>query len=152
MTVSISFSTVADSIAGLSITGVTIADINQIGESNQKTPKHLCPRPQGYITNIVMDEPTFGAGATRKLTLRYTLTYRYYHAEIVGGRGGLFAVYSGMITNITRICNAILTNDTITGCVDIALLTIGELGPVSDPAGNAFHGCDLSFRITEYIN
>ena len=151
MTATLNWSTVTNSIAALSISGVTVKDIDEITDSMSMQTAILSPRPDGFISDITITRDSFGTGGAEKMTAIYTLTYRYYHAPIAGGLGGLFSTYSGMITNIDAICEAILNNDAITGCVDILLAGISELGPVEDPSGNIYHGCDLSFQVTEFV-
>ena len=43
-----------------------------------------------------------------------------------------------------------LVSDTITGAVDLTVEDISTFGPVSDPSGKMFHGCDIAFRILEF--
>ena len=149
MTVSVQLATICDSIAGLTISGVTIADKDQITVSRIGQAAVLSPRPDGFISGMQLTIDSTGTGATRKATLKYTLNYRYYHCAI----GNLdFASYSACVDKLITIINAILTNDTVTGCVDLELAGVTDIGPVSDPAGNSFHGADIALNITEFIN
>ena len=43
-----------------------------------------------------------------------------------------------------------LVSDAVTGSVDLQVEDISAFGPVSDPSGKMFHGCDISFRILEF--
>jgi hypothetical protein len=151
MTIQLNLVLVADSISKLSIPGVTIKDVDQIAENTTVLTPILYPRPNGYLSNFrATDGRTFGSMGTEQLTITYDLTYRYLHAPIGGGLGGLFNVYGGLITNVATIAKAILMNDVITGAVDVQLKDVASIGPVSDPAGNVYHGCDLVLHIREY--
>jgi hypothetical protein len=150
MTISVNFATVAGSIAGLTITGITVKGIAAVPtDCNLLTPI-LYPRPAGFITGLNIGDYTFGTGGTEQMTIHYTLNWRYLHAPIGGGLGGLFSVYSALITNIAAITKKIAESDTLSGAVDIRVDTVSEIGPVADPAGNMFHGCDISVLVTEY--
>ena len=148
MAVNVQFATVADSISALSISGVTVKDVDAIISTYTAAPKTLAPRPDGYISNITVTRDSFGTGGAEKLTLSYTLTYRYYHTSL--GVQLNFADFAAMIANIELIAEAFITNDALTGLIDLTLEGIGEVGPVNDPSGAMFHGCDFILRITEF--
>ena len=150
MTVAVSISTVADAIAGLSISGVTVKDIDQISVSRAVGAATLAPRPDRFVTDLSVEAETFGSGATRSATLRYTLNYVYYHCLV--GSTLDFGSYSAMITNISAVLVALITNDDVTGATDNTMPTISDIGPVSDPVGNVYHGCTVSLQIVQYIN
>jgi len=148
MSVNVKFSTVADAIGKLSVSGVTMRDIDQIAASVVMAPATFAPKPGGYITNLGVEVDSFGGGSTRMMTLTYTLNYTYYHCQI--GSVLDFGSYSAMVTNIAAILVALLTNDTVTGAID-QLPRMSDIGPVLDPAGNQYHGCIFSLDITEYV-
>jgi hypothetical protein len=150
MTVSVQLATVCDSISKLSISGVTIKDIDQITASRIGQAAILTPKPDGFVTGLVFAPDSFGPGATRLGTLQYTLTYRYYHCAI--GQLLDFGSYAALVANVVTILNAILTNDIVTGCVDVSLAGAIDVGPVTDPAGNSFHGADIALLIKEFVN
>jgi hypothetical protein len=43
-----------------------------------------------------------------------------------------------------------LTNDTLAGATNVRLESISNVGPVRDPAGNDYHGCDFMLWIEQY--
>jgi hypothetical protein len=57
-----------------------------------------------------------------------------------------------MITNVAAILVSLMTNDAITGAVDLQVRAINDIGPVLDPAGNSYFGCAVSVEITQLIN
>jgi hypothetical protein len=148
---SLAIATICESIAALDVDGVRIADIDAIPEAADARRASIIPRPDGFITNFTMVRESFGGGSTSKMTITYRLTYRLLFAPIGEGRG-LFAVYPDMVAAAYRFLDAILAIDTMTGLVDIIPVDALSFGPVTDPAGNAFHGCDIVLEVNEFVN
>lgn len=143
--------TVATNIAGLTVSGVTLKALNAIPEN--VAPRDcpiIYPRPDGFMSSLEVEVNSFGSGAAKK-TVRYTLNYVYLHSSI-GTERGLFKVYEDMVTKALAFVDAVISNDAITGCVDIQPTGITSFGPVADPAGGMFHGAQLSFIVTEFVN
>ncbi len=151
MTVSIALATVADSIAGLSITGITIKDIDQIPDNASMLCPLLIPRPDGFVTDISPSFESFGSGGTAKMNLEYTLNYVFLHSQIGSGIN-TYATFSDLISKLVAIIAKIMANDAITGAVDIQVQSIGEIGVVNDPAENEYWGVPLAFRVKEFVN
>jgi hypothetical protein len=152
MTITSKFDVVASSIAAWTITGITIKGITNIPEQAQMLCPILYPKPDNFVTNLSIpsDKLTFGTNGTEQATLIYTMTWRYLHSQIGGGLGGLFATYGSLITNIRAIAEYIANHDTVTGAANLRLLTLPTIGPVSDPTGNMYHGCDFDIYVEEY--
>lgn len=148
MSVNVKFTTVADAISKLSISGVTLRDIDQIAASVAVAPATFAPKPGGYISNLRVTVDSFGSAGAQKMTLTYTLNYTYYHCQI--GSVLDFGAYAAMVTNIAAILAALMTNDTVTGAID-QQPKMSDIGPVLDPAGNQYHGCVFSLDITEFV-
>jgi hypothetical protein len=148
LTATVDFLTVTNSIAALTIAGVTILDTDQIPDAVGLDFAVLAPMPEAFITNVEVTRDELSA---QKLVLRYTLTYRYYHCKIQGGLGGLFATYAGLITNAAAILLAFSSDATLAGAVDNDMPQVLNIGPVSDPSGNAYHGCDITLRIMQFL-
>lgn len=149
MAITSTISTVADSITGLSISGVTIKDIDQIPDTASMLCPLLIPDPNGFITDISTSFETFGSNGSAKINTNYTLNYLFMLCEVGSGLG-TYAAYSGLITKLSAILVAIDSNDSITGAVDMKLNGISNIGVVVDPAGNEFWGLSFSLRILEY--
>ena len=149
MTISSTISTVADSIAGLTITGVTIKDIDQIPDSARMLTPLLIPQPANFVTNLGIEFKTFGSNGGAKIDTSYTLNYVFLFCEVGSGLGS-FAAFSGLVTKLMTILNAINSNDAITGAVDVKIGSIGNIGVITDPAGNEFWGLEFSLRVLEY--
>ena len=150
MTVNVQFATVADSIASISISGVTVKDIDNVPENAMDYCPVLYPIPNGFITDLQPEILSLGGDTGRKLNLSYTLNYRYLHAPI--GSGSVLANYAGIITNLMLILEAIMSTSSPSGAVDMEIQGVSDLGPVSDPAEAAvYHGVDIAVRILEYV-
>jgi hypothetical protein len=147
--INVNFDTVAASIAGLTMTGIKVMGLNSVPDNALMLCPIFYPLPNGFITGLRPVIETFGSFGSEQMTLNYDLTFRYLHSQIAGGLPGLF-VYSSMITNIKAIAKVILTNDTLAGAENVRLKTITNIGPVADPAGNKFHGCDFIISVEEY--
>jgi len=149
MTISSTISTVAGSIAGLTISGVTIKDIDQIPDSARMLTPLLIPQPANFVTNLSVSFETFGSNTGAKINTNYTLNYVFLFCEVGSGLGS-FAAFSGLVTKLMAILNAINSNDAITGAVDVKINNIGNIGVITDPAGNDFWGLEFSLRVLEY--
>ena len=145
MSTTVNFTTVTNSIESLSITGVTVADVDEISSAISLGTAVLVPRPDDFITGLTIIPAEISA---QNLDLSYDLNYTYYHCPI-GAR--LVDVYSAMIANIALIVKAFAQNETLTGAMDNGLPTISHIGPVQDPAGNVYHGCDISIHVLQFL-
>ncbi|MCR4308375.1 MAG: hypothetical protein NUV80_07540 [Candidatus Berkelbacteria bacterium] len=150
MTVTCSVNTVATSIAGLTITGVTIKDITAIPDSANMLCPILIPQPNGYMSNTSMTFETFGSNGTAKMNMEYDLNYVYLHCE-AGSGVNAFAPFSSLMTNLAAILVVILSNDKVNGLVDMKLGSVGEIGIINDPAGNSYWGVLFSLHCLEYV-
>jgi hypothetical protein len=146
LSATIDFTTVTNSIAALSITGVTVKDIDEIPDAVGLDDHLLCPMPADFVTNIMLvrDELT-----GQRVRLSYTLTYRYYHCKLQVNN--LLANYSSMVNYAAAILLAFSNDVTLTGAVDNMEPTIGQMGPVTDPSGNAYHGFDITLNIMQFL-
>jgi hypothetical protein len=143
--------TLANSIAAISVSGVTMKDLDQIPqEATARDCPMVYPKPDGFLSGLAIERDSFG-GAAAKMTARYTLTYVYLHSPVGTGRG-LFDVYQDVVTKALSVLDAILATATLDGAVDVMPQDILEFGPVSDPSGKTFHGCLIALNCVEFIN
>ena len=147
MAINIQVVAVADSISKLSISGVTVKDIDELSASWKSLPNVLYPRPDGFITNISV---THSDLARQNYELRYVLAYRFLNVPL-GNDAVLFATYPTLIAKAVLIANAIITNHNLTGAVDVTFGGITNIGALPDPAGNVYHGCDILINVLEYL-
>lgn len=149
MTVTSTIATVADSIAGLTISGITIKDIDQIPDSASMLCPLLIPQPANFVTDLSISFETFGSNGTAKINSNYTLNYVFLYCEVGSGLGA-FAAFSGLVTKLSAILVAINSNDAISGAVDVKINSIGNIGVITDPAGHEYWGLEFSLRVLEF--
>jgi len=146
----LSIITIAGSISALAVTGVDIKDIDEIPDSvDTNDCPMVFPNPDGFVSNFEVERMAMSAGTSNVWDIYYTLTYRFLHSEIGMGLG-LFDVYEDMVDKVMDFVDKMLVSDSVTGAVDLTVDDITTFGPVSDPSGKMFHGCDIAFRILEH--
>lgn len=144
--------TVPNSIAAMSVSGVTIKDVDEIVDSvTDRACPIIQPIPNGFVTDFSVERDSQGPGSTALQTVMYTLNYRLMFAPVGTGRG-LLGVWADMLVKARLFLDAIIANDDLAGTVDIRPVGALNFGPVSDPAGNQFHGCDFALRVQEFVN
>ena len=144
----LAIATVSDSISGLSVSGLTIEDVDNLSVFIASPPV-LAPMPD-FITNFELIYDSFGSGATAQKTIRYDLNYRLYYAPV--GSDRKLAPFEGMIDMIAAILDAVIDVVNLTGAIEIMPTGTIRPGIVLAPDGAQFFGCDLAFRITEFDN
>ena len=149
MTIALHPLTVSASIAALSISGVTIKDVDEIPDSAAMLCPLIVPRPNDFITNIQAVRQSFGGGGTARIDFTYTLNYAFLFCEAGSGQGA-FAPYDGLLEKLVTILETMLTNDDISGAVDMQVDNIGEIGVISDPSNKNFWGVHFSLRCLEH--
>lgn len=148
MTVALKLSSIADAISGISISGVTVKDKDQIVGNWESIPFVLYPQPDGWITGFRIDYATVMQGADAKMDIYYTLNYRFLSTQV--GDISTFPVsYSTLVDNIVLIINAIIANPApYAGNVEMTITDV-SIGPRTDPAGNNYFGADFAVNIKE---
>ena len=147
----LAIATIANSIAALSVTGVTIKDIDEIPVGVDPNQPTIIPLPD-YMTNFDVEIDSFGPGSTAKMSVYYTLNYRLCYKPADAGRSDTIEYYDNMVAAATAFLDAVLAADTVTGSIDVKPEAITNMGIVNDPADNSFHGCDIGLRVMEFVN
>jgi len=147
MTYYAKFTTLATAIKGLTITGIPIRDLSELPTSAMLQTPVIIPKPDGFINNLAMTRDTYGSGGNAKWTLTYDMTYRLLYAPI--GMNLDFGTYDNLISAIASSLVVFQTNDVLSGAIDIVVNTVSNVGPVSDPSGNVYHGCDFVLSVTQ---
>jgi hypothetical protein len=145
----LALATVADSISKLSVSGLTIRDINEIPVVADTRISQLIPGAD-YVTDIAVEVNSWG-GAAAKLTVTYTLNYRLLYKELGTGRTMTLEQISGLVSLIALVWDAVMAIDTIDGAVDVSVQSISNFGVVNDPSDNGWWGADLGFRVKEFV-
>jgi hypothetical protein len=146
----IALATVTNSIAALTVTGLTIKDIDEVPPDCTLITPVMFPEPLNFITNFTSTRDTFGSSTAANKTVEYDMNYTFLYVPVSSGRTGL-DVYDEMMAMTSLILDDILQNDDITGVTDISPQGVIDFGPVPDPAGNYYIGCRLVFHIIEYV-
>lgn len=143
--------TIAENIAALSVSGVTIHDLDDLkGEYLERDLPVLIPNPEGYVANVLVERDSYGSSEAKQ-HITYDLTYRYLHARVGSGRG-LFDQYPQMVTNTGLILDRLIASDALSNQIDFRVVNVSAFGPVQDPSGNLYHGCDIIVNVMEFIN
>src|SRR5574343_186445 len=145
---SLSTATIATGIAALTVSGVTIKDVDEIPETvNSRDCPILFPSPDGFVLGG-NGEPetgstTFGTPTTRLWTFNRTYRYVYLH-EQAGATRGLKDVIGAMATKVDVIIEAVAEMDLTD--VDVMRVNVSDLGVLDAPYAKAFFGS--MFEIT----
>lgn len=144
---------IATSIAGYSVTGVTIRDLDdfedEISDRDGDLPV-LMPAPNFFTApNIV--KRSLGTGASACIDVTYVLRYRFFYEE-VGSERALNEIFQGFVGSVTAIVDEFIANDATDDAIDLEVVAISPFGVVSDPSGNQFHGCDFGIKVLEFVN
>ena len=149
----IQLAAVAYSIAHLVVNDLTIGDIDKIPLEVGGRYPYLIPHP-GLVTDVLVERDSFG-GASALMTIQYTLNYRLCYAQAGSDRALSIELYDDMIEMVTAIWDAFLNigvlNADHSEIVDILPYGVTNMGIVNDPADRAFYGCDLAFRVVEFV-
>lgn len=146
------FSLIADSIASISVSGVTIKDIDEIPESvSARDCPIMYPEPDGFISGLTYTRDSTGPGLVAQATVTYNMTYAFLYKPVGIGRG-LFVVYNDMMTKFGLIVDAIIISDVLNHVMDLTIGDVIQFGAVPDPAGNMFIGTRLVLKISEFVN
>jgi len=148
MTVTCSVSTVAASIAALTVSGVTIKGIDKIPDSASLITPVLIPQPNDYMTGTQMTFESYGSNGTAKMNMEYDLNYVFLYCQ-VGGINA-FAPFSPLMGKLSEVLVTIMSNDAITGAVDMKLGSVDRIGVITDSAGVEYWGVMITLHVTEY--
>ena len=153
MTANIQLLTVTASIAALTFPGVTVLDIGGVPNNMNMVTCRLYPNPDGTVRQFTTKTQTLGAQGNEQQNAEYNLRYRYWHCAPNGTGGPIGETMLSAVTNIIAIMQVFATNDTVSGCKDLRLVTMSDFPiMVKDSAGNDGWGCDFTLKIIEFIS
>jgi hypothetical protein len=135
---------IADSIASISITGVSVKDKDQVAASWAAQPNVLYPNPDNWIIGFRAEYNIAG----NLETASYTLNYRFLHVQ-VSDIATFPAGFSGLADKVGAVIGALV--DVLNPYSDNVDMTIADaqMGPRDDPAGNQYFGADIALAIIE---
>jgi hypothetical protein len=147
----LAISTITNAIAALSISGVTIKDIDELPVAlrNRELPL-LIPDPNGLVTNFASTIDSMGQGTDRKWTIAYNLNYVLISAQVGQGRTATIEGYGTLVNNIATVLDAIYSTTTITGALDF-VPTISDSFFMEDGGAN-FHAVRIALTVSEFVN
>lgn len=153
MTVSLYLANITNSIAAISISGVTVKDVDELSPSWIGTPNILYPNPNppGFVTNFDIEFDSIMQGASAPMTLKYTLNYRFL-GTAVGDMGTFTVAYSNIITKLVAIYNALIAVPAPYDGRITLIPRVTDIGMKEDPAGNSYHGADFALAVEELQN
>jgi len=145
----LAITTVTNSIAALSVTGLTIKDVDEIlyAPTDRECPL-LYPEPINFISDLEVLPSTFGTMGSGYFDVKYTLRYTFLYQAAGADRGSL-TNYQGMVQLFEDFIDEIIANDALTGCVDIQLIGSTSFGVVLAPNGDTFLGAEILLRVHE---
>jgi hypothetical protein len=139
-------------IAAISVTGVTVKDIDEIPEvvSTRDVPI-LYPQVDQFTSGGNDEGPsTFGAAGARYWEHTQTMRYLYLHA-IAGSGRGINDHVAPLLVNRDALVEQVMELD-IAG-VDILGVTVSAFGVFTDPSeSQRFIGFTLDIRAREKVN
>ncbi len=147
----LSFTIISDTIAGLSVAGVDIKDIDEVPTSGDRVPI-IIPLPD-FITNFSMERDSFG-GAAAKMTVNYTLNYRLLFIRAGAGRSNIIEALNGLTTKIGLFLDEILAVGVVVGVEDLTPSSnaVTNMGLVNAPDDEEYYGCDFHLDCMEFVN
>jgi len=148
----LSFTTISNTIAALSVAGLLIKDIDEVPTSGDRVPI-VIPLPD-FVTNFSLDDMTLGAPSVREMTVSYTLNYRLLFIEAGAGRSNTIEALNGLTTMIGLFLDAVLAMDTQTGVEDLvpSASAVTNMGLVNAPDDTEYYGCDFHLDCIEHVN
>lgn len=151
MTNALNLRTITASIAGLSISNLTILDVNAVPTALTDQAKHyLYPAPNGFLANLNTTTDTTGSGLGAYKTIRYTLHYILAYSPVGMGASNYYEYYPDLLDMTAAIVETFLESDAaISGAVDVQVST-GAWGVLGDPTTGQWYGCDVLLNVTEF--
>ena len=148
---SVKLATIANSIAAISVSGLTIKDVDEIPTSiNQRDCPLLIPNPDRYITGARIEADSLGTGSARKMSLYYTLNYLLIYGEAGTGRVHIIDAYSGMLGKAAAFLDAFYALSALTGAVDFDAV-MGDPG-LTEVGAAMYHSIEIKIDVREFIN
>lgn len=135
---------IADAISNTSISGVTVKDKDQVAASWESAPDVLYPNPENWISNFT---PVYDVTGNLE-TAAYTMNYRLL-TTLVGDFATFPAAISDLVDKISLVLGALVdVINPYSANVEMKISGVST-GPKEDPAGNMYHGADISLAIEE---
>jgi hypothetical protein len=153
MTFALKLAQVADAISNISVSGVTVKDIDQMAGSWVATPNVFYPNVNApWVTDFRFDWQSVLRGSNAPVNVYYNLHYRFLSVQ-VGDLAIQPTAFNNLITKMIGIINALEGVSTLlSGSVTMEITAISNILRLEDLAGNLFSGCDFTLSIMELQN
>lgn len=149
----LSATSITAAIAGLTISGVTIKDIDEVPTSvNPSDCPLLFPMPGAWLgtgTGLQDGETTFGIASTRYWQAHRVYSYVFLHSA-VGSGTKLREQYNDATDTVDSILTALVQLD-VDG-VDVETVTNEPLGVLSNATNSKYIGAIFNITLNERIN
>lgn len=149
MSIAFNPDTTANSIAAVSVSGVTVRDVDEIPQSAQMITPILFPQPEAWLSDVVQGPKAISVADGGQSDFTYVLHYVFLLCEAGSGIEQTDP-YNDLVSKLKTIITTILDNDTLAASVEISLNNMDGIGIVQDPSGRDFWGALLSFKVQEY--
>jgi len=145
----LALATVVTSIAALSVTGLTIKDMDEIPAEVKGRKAMLIPLPD-FVTDWELETQSFGPGSSAKFDASYTLNYRLCYKPVGAGRS--LEYFDDMVSMIASILDAVIAASPVSGSIMLTPVAVFNMGIVNDPSDNSYYGADIALRVMEFVN
>ena len=142
---------VSTAISALSVTGLIVADLDEIPTSlTERNTPLLIPDPINPISGLNMIELSFGSGTNMARNAKYTLNYILIGYPVGQGRSTVIESFKTTVNLVISFCNAVTAANTLGAAME---------WEVRDPrratnftqAGVTFHAWNISIDVTEIL-
>ena len=145
----IALAAICESISTIEVSQVRIKDLDEIPEGIlPRDCPVLFPEPINFVTDFTATPHSFQRGSGSKWELHYRLHYKFCYAPVGSDRG--LVLYDDMANKAMQIIDAILrvTVD-VSGATRVTIGDALNFGPVTDPAGELYLGCEIVLAILD---
>ena len=148
MTVTLHLESAITAVSGLSVTGLTICDLDDIPNAADVRLSYLMP-DQGLVTDFALERVTMGSMHLVGMDATYTLNYRLLYKP-VGSERGLANIAPGLAALAVDVIEAILNASALTGLVKWTP-SLADFGIYSDPSENGWYGCRVLIECLDFV-
>ena len=146
----LAITTVTASIAALSVTGLSIRDVDNIPvEVLDRMCPILYPEPVDFIGNFEVTPMSFGTAGSGYFDVDYTLRYAFAFM-LPGSVRGSLSRYKEFVQLWEDLWDKIIISDNISGCVSLIPAGNVSFGPILDPSSNPVIGSHVLFGVKEF--
>ena len=141
---------VATAISNLTVTGLTIADMDEIPQSlNERNTPLLIPDPVTPISGLNIIEWSQGASTMRR-DAKYTLNYILIGYPVGQGRNAVIEGFQKTLLLVVAFCNALMAADSLGAAVEWEPTNPRRATNLTNGT-TAFHAWNVGVTVTEIL-